>query len=234
METLLSIIAYTKLPGVNPFRNLELPEPDKLAPYRMVLSHKASPSCTSAFRGVVTDYCLMRYNSVNNHRGTADPFRLAPRVEWNNLMGYLDLLQKNRHPTSRFRHTLADLDSLARAIYSLPSCGLPFKCSVAGSGLSQLSPKVEPAGKVRVFALVDSLTQSALAPVHDYLFSVLRLMPNDGTFDQDKSVARSKEKHEKYGVSYSFDLSSATDRLPRKLTAAVLEQLVKIPGYGDA
>jgi len=111
---------------------------------------------------------------------------------------------------------------------------LPKKLSLTGSGLSQFAIKLEPAGKVRVFALLDSISQSALQPLHDYLFSVLRLIPNDGTFDQDAAVERSAIKHQSSGISFSFDLSSATDRLPRKLTAAIIEAMVGVPGYGLA
>lgn len=36
--------------------------------------------------------------------------------------------------------------------------------------LGRLSKKFEAAGKVRVFAITDAFTQSALYPLHDYLF----------------------------------------------------------------
>lgn len=105
---------------------------------------------------------------------------------------------------------------------------------MVGTGLSQLAFKAEAAGKVRVFALIDSISQSLLRPLHDACFDILRMLPNDGTFDQDASVKRSSEKVEKYGVAYSFDLSAATDRLPAKLTAAIFQDLFQIPGLGDA
>jgi len=98
----------------------------------------------------------------------------------------------------------------------------------------QLSLKDEAAGKVRVFAMVDSVTQSALKPLHDFLFSILRLLPNDGTFDQQASVTRSQAKAALSGMAYSFDLSAATDRLPAKLSAAILENLIGIQGFGQA
>jgi len=79
---------------------------------------------------------------------------------------------------------------------------------------------------------VDNLTQSILRPLHDALFDLLRQIPNDGTFDQDKSVRRSAEKAEKYSCAFSFDLSAATDRLPAVLSAAVLSTVVGVP-IGD-
>lgn len=80
---------------------------------------------------------------------------------------------------------------------------------------------------------MDNLTQSILRPLHDSLFDLLRQIPNDGTFDQDKSVKRSAEKAAKYSCAYSFDLSAATDRLPAVLSAAVLSTVVGIP-IGDS
>jgi hypothetical protein len=99
------------------------------------------------------------------------------------------------------------------------------------NALSQFAIKEEAAGKIRVFALIDSISQSVLRPLHDYLFSILRALPNDGTFNQEDSVRRSIEKSKSYNCAYSFDLSSATDRLPRSLTGAILEGLVEIEGF---
>jgi len=41
-------------------------------------------------------------------------------------------------------------------------------------------------------------------------------------------------KAKKYGCAYSFDLSAATDRLPASLTAAILERVTGVKGFGDA
>lgn len=77
-----------------------------------------------------------------------------------------------------------------------------------------LKKKHEPAGKVRVFAMVDIWTQNVLKPIHDAMFTFLKTLPNDGTFDQWASVQRCVEKAKRYKVSYGYDLSAATDRLP--------------------
>jgi hypothetical protein len=50
--------------------------------------------------------------------------------------------------------------------------------------LCKLSPKQEAAGKIRIFAIMDLWSQSALKPLHDYLGEILRIIPQDGTFDQ--------------------------------------------------
>jgi hypothetical protein len=60
----------------------------------------------------------------------------------------------------------------------------------------------------------------------------LKKIPNDGTFDQSASVKRSTDKMAKYGQAFSFDLSSATDRLPWTLTAAVFDNLFGVVGFG--
>lgn len=64
--------------------------------------------------------------------------------------------------------------------------------------------------KTRVIAILDYFSQSVLRPVHDYLFGLLRRIPQDCTFDQDSF--RSKVKDWDYFLS--IDLSSATDRFP--------------------
>lgn len=91
--------------------------------------------------------------------------------------------------------------------------------------IGQLSTKEEAAGKVRVFALVDPWTQNVLRPLHDYLFSFLKSLPNDGTFDQHASILRCMDKVKITGKSFGYDLSAATDRLPIQLQVSVLSSL---------
>jgi hypothetical protein len=125
------------------------------------------------------------------------------------------------------------LQDALKIIERLPEGSLPFKSSMI-QPFGQLSAKNEPAGKVRVFALVDSITQSVMKPLHIGLFKILKQIPNDGTFDQDASVARCSVKACTAGKAFSFDLSAATDRLPVSLTASIIEGLFKISDLGDA
>lgn len=81
--------------------------------------------------------------------------------------------------------------------------------------LGRLSAKVEPAGKIRVFAIADYWTQRIGKPIHQWMEDLLRLLPADCTFDQDLGLRRFIQKGNKYIAS--FDLSSATDRIPRRL-----------------
>jgi hypothetical protein len=120
-----------------------------------------------------------------------------------------------------FRQSLELVESLK------DTCDLRTKSGMTGS-LGQLSFKEEAAGKLRVFALVDVWTQSLLKPLHRELFSLLRAIPNDGTFDQDESVKRSIQKSKESGYAYSFDLSAATDRLPIAFQSAILDRILPI------
>lgn len=92
--------------------------------------------------------------------------------------------------------------------------------------LGRLAIKEEAAGKARVFAITDAITQSVMLPLHQFLFSLLKKMPTDGTFDQGAPLDRLlslKSKGELGGHKFhSFDLSAATDRLPIQLQQDIL------------
>jgi len=91
----------------------------------------------------------------------------------------------------------------------------------------RISFKTEAAGKVRAFAMVDYWTQCTLRPLHDLIFSILKEIPQDGTFDQ---IAPAKAL---LGVGrlatetwWSLDLSAATDRFPLVLQRLAMGMLV--------
>lgn len=100
-----------------------------------------------------------------------------------------------------------------------------------GCHLGQLSLKEEPAGKMRVFAIVDAWTQSLFQPLHDFLFLILDKFPNDGKKDQGLSFKRACQKATMYNCCFGYDLSAATDRLPILLQEAILTSLI---GYEAA
>lgn len=91
--------------------------------------------------------------------------------------------------------------------------------------LGLLGFKEEAAGKLRVFAMVDVITQSILDPLHQFLFSCFKKFPNDGTHDQHASFSRALVKAQKYNCSYGYDLSSATDRLPIAVQKTLLNSI---------
>jgi hypothetical protein len=87
--------------------------------------------------------------------------------------------------------------------------------------LGKLRAKEEAAGKVRIFAMVDPITQWILYPLHMAIFSILRLWPMDGTFNQTLPLKRME-----FGKGlYSVDLTAATDRLPMPLQEAMISLL---------
>jgi hypothetical protein len=97
--------------------------------------------------------------------------------------------------------------------------------------LGKLGLKEEAAGKVRVFAMVDPVTQWILAPLHKFLFSILRKLPMDGTFNQLAPIYRLLKQRGRIKGLYSLDLSAATDRLPVGLQARLLDHLFEGSGF---
>lgn len=104
--------------------------------------------------------------------------------------------------------------------------------------LGRLAEKLEPAGKIRVFAITDSITQAVLKPLHDLLFSLLSTLKTDGLYDQGRPLQRLLELKREGVVNpselfYSYDLSAATDRLPIKVQQQVLNHLFADPKVGN-
>lgn len=93
--------------------------------------------------------------------------------------------------------------------------------------LGRLALKREPAGKIRVFAMVDCFTQWLLRPLHKLIFRCLRLIPQDGTFDQVAPVRRLLKLS---STLWSYDLSAATDRLPVQVQEQLLHRVLGIHG----
>jgi hypothetical protein len=102
-------------------------------------------------------------------------------------------------------------------------------------GLGSIAVKEEP-GKLRMFAMVDSITQALLYPLHSYIFvKVLKKIPQDGTHNQHAPVKKLAERMKANGQTHvwSFDLSAATDRLPLRIQGLLLEALTS-PEFGQA
>jgi hypothetical protein len=66
-------------------------------------------------------------------------------------------------------------------------------------------------------------------PLHKWLFSILRNIPQDGTFNQMNPIIRLQDKFSSNpkGMFSSIDLSAATDRLPIELQVSLLKVLLK-------
>jgi hypothetical protein len=98
--------------------------------------------------------------------------------------------------------------------------------------LGKLSTKYEAGGKVRIFAIPTYFVQALLRPFHFSLFSLLKQLPTDCTFNQSGGwMDAVKAKGCEY---WSSDLSAATDRLPLELQEIVLSELLYRAGYKRA
>lgn len=161
----------------------------------------------------------------------------SSKVSWYNM--FQDLLNLEQAGMLHFVRAYCDflnysrisgqIDAYLLAMKSFPkNFPLGVRPFQTGSSIGKLSIKAEPAGKLRVFAMVDVWTQSILSPLHDSLFSFLSQLPNDGTFDQAASVKRSMSKSLVAGRSFSYDLSAATDRLP-----VIIQEYVLSAIYGE-
>nr|WNK16433.1 MAG: RNA-dependent RNA polymerase [Fusarium oxysporum f. sp. cubense mitovirus 2] len=83
----------------------------------------------------------------------------------------------------------------------------------------------DPEGKFRLIAVVDYYTQLALKKLHDQCFRVIKnLKATDRTFTQSPHQNWEDNEHK----FWSLDLSSATDRFPRKLQARLLSEMINM------
>lgn len=83
----------------------------------------------------------------------------------------------------------------------------------------------EGGGKTRVICIPDIWTQTVLKPIHDYLMTILKKFPCDGTFSHP-NISKRVRKFTKTGKLTCFDLKAATDRMPVDLQVKVLEKLL--------
>jgi hypothetical protein len=116
-----------------------------------------------------------------------------------------------------------------------PEMVIPGTSITKGSGgykgLAKLGFKIEAAGKIRVFAMVDAFTQWVMKPIHDMIFDIIKDLPTDGTFDQTRPVERLRWLSPLGRWYYSIDLSAATDRLPLLLQIPLMRILLEKGGF---
>lgn len=111
-------------------------------------------------------------------------------------------------------------------VLSLPLVPVMLCLGMFPKYLGRLVTLFEARGKVRIIAITDWWSQVLLKPLHDGCFEILKLIPQDGTFDQMQPVERLLAYVRASGAKvYSFDLSAATDRLPILFQVQVLEAL---------
>lgn len=96
--------------------------------------------------------------------------------------------------------------------------------------IAKLSVVHDQAGKARIVGITNWWIQVILEPLHQGIMTMLKRIPMDGTFDQVAPLKRLMATVAPGQKFYSFDLSSATDRLPVQLQSDILNCL--IPGLG--
>lgn len=100
-----------------------------------------------------------------------------------------------------------------------------LKEEVLSGKITQLEEK---SGKIRSIAIGDYFSQTALKPIHATVFSVLKKIPNDCTFEQLRMVDTFKEWTANNHYVASFDQSSCTDLFPIELQLKVVSNLVPV------
>jgi hypothetical protein len=82
---------------------------------------------------------------------------------------------------------------------------------------------LHPECKLRVIAMGDYLSQTALKPLNDKVFECLRVIPQDRTFDQGEGLEDIAALYSKGITYYCYDLKSFTDIFPIELVVQWLE-----------
>lgn len=104
----------------------------------------------------------------------------------------------------------------------------PFYLLVVGLGLrkrsqlGKLSVVYDQAGKARVVAIANWWIQLFLKPLHHSIYRWLRGIRQDGTFNQTAPLKDLMSRLPVGTKMFSFDLSSATDRIPVDVLVQIL------------
>lgn len=223
INTFLSEIPRVFVENKRLFSNLP-----SLSASNIVHSLSAGPNCPVAFQSILTDAVgLAKYPEVY------EPFRKYSLLTKSSLIFKLDSVIEWLYTKIESSGTAFLKKPLERVLPEFELKGTIEENRFNAICLGKLSFKEEAAGKLRIFAIADIWTQSLFKPLHEALFTFLKRLPNDGTFDQDASFERCLKKAVSYNCAFSVDLSSATDRLPILLQSGIIDQMFNIPGLGE-
>jgi hypothetical protein len=95
--------------------------------------------------------------------------------------------------------------------------------------LGKLGVVYNQAGKARVVAATNWWLQSAFGSLHKNIFTLLKSIKQDGTFDQEKAFNNMLVRSDFRENLSGFDLSAATDRLPIEIQEDILN-ILGLPG----
>lgn len=102
--------------------------------------------------------------------------------------------------------------------------GKPRNLELIKTALGKLAFVSDKGGKTRVVAVGNYWIQNALYPLHRVCFNTLRYVGSDGTFDQITQFENVRSASRTMPV-WSYDLTTATDRIPLCLDIDVLRSL---------
>jgi len=176
---------------------------------KLLLIEKASPNAVKSTWGASLD---------------AVAFAFYPRVLWNYVVFNVSHVSNGIWWTA---WVLLIILFSAPFIVLLYLVGNPIKLCIA-----RLSVVYDQAGKARIVGITNYWLQVCLEPLHTAILALLEKIPQDGTFNQILPIKLLVDTVEPGQVFYSFDLSSATDRLPIVIQMQILNILV--PGMGTS
>jgi len=195
-----------------------------LTPYRIPVIRKAAPNT-----GGLASLAAIPLDIV---RWALDPSYLEKLLSWVKKVDGVELIWGLKPLIKRISLHPAFNDGRLNPLEFLTGAPKIMKSTLARTWmpvtcLGKLGFKEEP-GKIRVFAMVDILTQTVMLPLHNWIFTRLRPIPTDATFDQHAPIERLLGRMKECGRNWiaSYDLSAATDRLPIVLQRDVLEAIM--------
>jgi len=103
---------------------------------------------------------------------------------------------------------------------------VPGSDRVGNLGITQ-----ERGGKLRVFAFPNLLFQVMMNPMKATLFRILKKIPEDCTFDQERGVTWVREELRSGRCAWSVDLSDATNHFPLQLQKLVFLNIALDPQW---
>nr|AZJ25097.1 RNA-dependent RNA polymerase [Rhizophagus diaphanum mitovirus 4] len=237
-QVIFALLSMHRLIVIPPVKDLStITEPSTYNPHAKLMEGSANPELTDAeiraalhslgikekdFRDSYRRACKEQTHVVMSSAGPNG------KASWSAYSDAIALM--NERPVLSQLITFAEQSGLNRFIDHLFTCvRLPGTDVQAGVGLhsGKIHTFEEWGGKTRNVAIVDYWTQLILTPLHNTLFSFLKSIPMDATFNQDAAAEyiRSLSANENAEL-YSVDLSAATDRLPASLQVRILKVLL--------
>ena len=133
----------------------------------------------------------------------------------------LDFFSTSAGRTALIEHT--------EVVYPVVSDVLPHgrRMGLSEPTIGSVCCTLSPALKHRYFAAPHIWVQQVTEPLGDVLYDMVRRLPWDCTFDQEKGFPVVQDQLTKGGRAYCYDLSSATDRFPFELQTTLIESIFK-------